>query len=566
VTANEIELRAFNGGTIIAPSLLTANDLIVEFGAANAVSLSTNVGTLTTMGGGILAVSEVDDIALLSQSMGTLTVSAAGSIAVNMPFTVGNLTLGGNSILVNANVTATNISLTASSGSGSGVLSGTNLTVTGSGTYNTNVTNLTTLGAGNVVINEDDAINLLLQEANQLTVNASLGSAGDLTVTQAITVPSQIVLTAGFGNISINDDVVISGVGSFLAFLNGAAPGTTQTLQGAGDITATSIQLEMPSIDLTGKLTAISLFASFDPANTTTLNTNVDTLASFSGGTLNINEDNGIQIFGTNVNTLNVDAGLTGAGNVTIQAPLTVSTLDINMADAGDLVVNAAISGSTATFDTNGVITTTVNGKVSYSDLTVTFNPSGTSAITTNVDTLTSGGGGTLTVLEDNGITLFGQGVGTLNVTANQVVGANGDIIVDAPFSVATLSLVNPDGQLLINSNISGSMANLNASGGGGGAGKVSYSDLSVTMNVGNTFALATNVNNINLTGGTFYINEDNSINVVTLTAENLDIDAGLTGNGNITLQQLATVGELELTTFGDISPSLPARQSILTH
>ncbi len=595
-----------SGGTISGAGVVGGGALTLSYATGNP-NLNTNVASLTTTSGvGTLTINEANGISLGSQTgINSLAVNAAQSSAGNIS-TTSNILLGGAFALSTNTAFGGNINLNnnvGSSGAGSVTLSA-NGTINQAGgttvqgglldvhftsgpvTLATSVTALTTTASAgqSLTINEASGIQVNAQSLTNLTVNAGLSAAGNITTGANVTVSGNLTLDNNSGDIVLSNGLSAN---NLVLDASNAINLGTQLVNGT-----TTVSLVAPNgITQTagGSVTGGALSLTFGNGPVTLASSVVSLTTNAAGQDLTINETNGIQLLGQSLSALTVNAGLTGSGNITTGANITVAnnlTLDNNN---GDIILTNNVSGDTLVLDASGILslgngivngTTTANltgntitqgvgGVVTGGALTVAF-ASGPVTLATNVTSLSaSAAGQTLNINEVNGISLLAQTLGSLNVTTT-----NGSITVDAPFSVTNALSLNAQGGgsvVDINSAIAGTTVQLSAADNVSLDGNVTGST-SVTITAGNTITqtggtsvnggalsltwtnsavtLATDVASLtsNSAGNTLTINEDDGIVLNSQNVANLNVNAGIGSNGNIvTAANISLSGNLNL-------------------
>ena len=282
-------------------------------------------------------------------------------------------------------------------------------------------------GTGSVYVFAIDDVTLNGGSSAQNTF--SLGSFNDVTVAANVSA-GDVELNAVLGTLTLNPGVTVNGT-------------TSIDLNGGAGINA----------DATSKITGGALDVSFQAATSTTLQTAVTSLTTNfdNGGTLTVNEDDGLTLGTQAGGTLNINAGQVAAGNVSTTSDFTVNVLNVSN-DNGDILLNNAITANTsASFDTSGgsgniqqnaagasINTPTLALNSASGDIGSFFNPivvNGIAGGSTSVTAQSSGGG-------EVGLAYAGTGTITLGASSG-----NGDFTV----------LTDNGGDIAINGNISGS-------------------------------------------------------------------------------------------------------------
>jgi hypothetical protein len=221
VTASNIALNAVTGGITLNSSAgqVRASAGLLDVRAATGANLATNVATLTGVLNGPLTVSEVDSLAI--GAAGINTAAGNGNVSISLPGRNASLTLPGG---INAGTGNITLSVPSGSVSGVGLLAGNTLSLTAKTGANIS-TKLNTLDA---VITSTG--HLIVTEADNLTVNRAITTAGNVNITSldANGVLTIRTLTAGRGAVNLTAANVL---------LNGSiTAGTNINLAGVGNV------------------------------------------------------------------------------------------------------------------------------------------------------------------------------------------------------------------------------------------------------------------------------------------------------------------------------------------
>ncbi|MBX3153361.1 hypothetical protein KF728_24595 [Candidatus Obscuribacterales bacterium] len=494
---NQIDWNA-GGGSQVVTFNTTNGDVNINALLAGTTSVTVNAGddinTTANTVSPVVAFTAVDDINL----NGNINASTSATLVAG-----GTITQGGGNIIT-----------------GGGALS---LTFTeGPVTLNTNVFSLTTNAAGQTLtINENNAINLLSQNLDTLTVNAGLVGGGPINVQVALNL-TELTLNNNNGNINLNASTTTTGDTSL------SATGTIN--QNAGVVTADQLNLLWG----TGNVT---------------LATEVNSLSA-NGGTnsLTINEATSIDI----VNLLVGAATINASGNISTSAsfPNVISALTGNLAlnANGDIILGSDVSAfATAFLNAGGTITQNA-GIVSANTLDLTW-VTGAVELDTAANNLNANAAGQdLTINNAGGINILNINLNALTVNAGLTT--TGDIVVVNPLTVpGPLVLNNADGDIVLNAGITSLSAELTASGTlTQTAGVIETGSLILTWGTGNVtlntsvdFLVATSAGN-NLT-----INQTGDIVLGAIVLDTLSVTAA----SDIETSVDFTVANLNLTATG---------------
>jgi hypothetical protein len=467
----------------------TAQNGLADFTAANASSLTVNVGEYTDTSGSDITAAKATSVILnvasgkssastpveVTEFDGTITAAAATSVVVN-----AEGQLGANALITAAAATAVSITNGASAGnldvaavaaqdlnvstgntldlSGStfsGVQSATVATSKGLVTLGAlaDIAALTLTGAGTTAGSESAVTVGALGGANDYNMNITAsGLKGGFSAAGAINVNAGQSITANVGGVTGNVT---------LGIIGGATEGNSVTINAAGTggtVTVGAISSTgAGAINVTSSAVGTSSFGAMNADTTGNVTANFDgsvggvTIGAFTGKAVNVDASNTI-------------GGVTGAYTVNAVDSATVavssleaSTVNIN-ADATSTALTAAVTGGI------DVDTVTVTGGAAQTSITVTgdlglgtdvLNVTGAAQLTaaqtiniagvTNYDaaTITGGGGvdtitggaGADTITGGAGNDVIKGGAGIDTFVVGDVTAAGTDVITD--FSAA---------------------------------------------------------------------------------------------------------------------------------
>ncbi len=604
------------GGTKITGNVLTAN-----FGVTS-VALRTAIGTVNSTAPGLALTINDDNGVIVGTTInlnsltinagqtgaGTITTSADVSVAGNLLFNNDN-----GDINLQHNVTGTTAvtleaSTTITQTPGRKVNGGALTVAAGAGstTLATNVTSLTTNAAGlSVFIDEDNGIQLLGQNAGQLSVTAGLTGAGNITTANDFTVGD---LTLSNNNTTSN--IVLSNniVGTNTVDLNVVGSGNiTQT---AGTVTTASFSSSTGSGTIerqggTGFRVTNGASAIAIEADSLTGNSNIESLgagsvslASSSGASLRVTAAGPITTTGnTSVSgALNLTTNLLNNSN-TLQSTTGVATiqsnagsgLTVNGGAGGNLTGGLAASGVPNAPNPSGVVLTavggdlTIQGTMNINNSDATFNAAGDSlvkasgALWNSANNVTFNGsvvdeqGGILNanvfIFNPSGMsgTIINT-IGDVNLTSNIVFNgqnlaiiANGNITADVGVNLIDLSSV-AGGVLHL---VAGYSASPNSGGQintdqpytitGASTGSISLG--AVNVNTSSTGGVANG-------GAITAVASNGSVNLGTITSTSA---GGVGGNVLVVGETGVNVGAINVTgvTGGDVTLSVSQPQIV---
>ncbi len=517
--------ETLNGGLVAMG--IDVNLLGGSGGAANLTAGANNVLFINTNVNGAGSVS-------LNNGANNLAIDTIIGAGQNLTITTtGDMTTAGGNFTVNQlDLQATNLGLGVDiTANGTASITGTTGDVqilSGGSLIGTGVKNLT-VGTGDIFI--DGAVS-----GPTVTITTNGGTASQsATGVIAATALNAVLSNAGSITLVAADNVVatlntnVTGDGS-ITFDNGSNNLNIGNVSGS-----TSQDL---SVATTGSINLTTGFS-------------VDQLALIGGGA-NLEIDVAVQTTGATLvrATGGADVTLTSTGSLTGTGDKTLATIG-----GGDVIVNNLVSGdsvvllSTGDIQINGsagairVQGTTnisidaantiaqIGGVIAGGDLAIDFT-TGPVVLTTDVTSLTTSGGTTLTINEDDGIALLGQTVTNLTVNAGR--NNAGDITTGAASSYnGTLTLDNNNGDIVVSqaTNATGTMtidalgAITVATGGSlGGNGQKS-----LTVNTGDiTLNGAVSGSSINLTTNGKDVHQ-NASGILT-TAGTLTVNLGVSG------------------------------------
>ncbi|MBY0266170.1 MAG: filamentous hemagglutinin N-terminal domain-containing protein [Burkholderiales bacterium] len=538
-TTGTVELQANNNITFDA-AVTMQSGVSLKAAAMNNINVNANI---TTSGGGVLRLeADTDASGAGVVNLGSVTINApliAGDTGKEFSGKVvigGNVTFGENAEAFGKLTYATG-SLSVASGktltlkggmdwattntiSGPGAITlptGQTLALTVSGnhalsgmTFNNNGTVTTSIGGGNVLVNDSAVVNNagVFRLGDIISVNSGTGTfnnTGTLEVN-------------GSGTATVNS-VTLNNTGgtlnSALGTLNINASGNHS---GALNITGTNVRLTAgthsfaDSSTIAGQLNVAGGTASFGTVA-------ANGLVNYTGGGFNI----------TAGDTLTLNAGMNWATTNTISGPGAI-TLPTGQTLALTVSGNHALSGMT--FNNNGTVTTSIGGgNVLVND----------SAVVNNAGVFRLGD-----------IISVNSGTGTFNNTGTLEVNGSGTATVNS------VTLNNTGGTL----NSALGTLNINASGNHSGALNISGGNVRLTAGT-HSFADSTTIaGQLNVAGGTASFGTVTANGLVNYTGGGFNVTAGdtltlnagmnwsegfsITGPGTVTLpagQTLATAG-----------------------
>ena len=545
-SANNISLSA--GGvvtsTAVNPYVAATSISLAGTGTGSSYNLTTNTAQLN-LNGGLNSVT-VDNtafngatagIAFSNSGFGSVTLdtnvdtnvsgslSATGSVDIN----------GGNGALSLANsLSATNgITLTSTGTLSTNALSASNVAGATISLKGSSIAagDLTTNATTGTVILDAPSSSAGAITANTLTVKDGVGSATDLTLTGALTIPNANIAVSGtlnLNNISANTGITLDA--------NSITTGSLTTTTGAATVSAD-----------TGNITLAAVSAdSISITNTGTSNGNITTaqLDADNGGiTLNAAGD---------LVTANVNALLAAGATVSLTGD-TVTTGNIaTNASTGTVNVTANATSGTDTINVGNVIASTV----SFDGFSITGN-----AITANSFSVKDGmaSANDLTL---NGNLISGTAVNLAVVNAldvQDVTASTGNVsltssnsTIDTGSITSTLGSVsaNANGQLTYMGNIAAatgvSLMGNGISGSSNGnvtttTGNVALTAATGNISVGNLTASATGASiSVEATTGDASVGALNA-DMVSIIASSLTLNDTYT-NGNFTATNTLTV------------------------
>ena len=455
ITGNQVELRASTGiGTLLDRVRTAATTLAVQnagnggsgafVSEANAVTLAnvnltiggTASNAVNTGGGGAY-----DVIAGGTLSVGTGGVNTAGTGTTRLETTLGNISIGANSV-GNLNAATTLISAGDISGTG-GTVSGTDVSLAAiggigtlvnpiqvdAGTLNFNAAAAVSISEGNdtVLTGINTAGSLSLASVGSLTdaPNTSLTVAGNASFSgNSITLGDNAGDTTNLGSLTFNSagavsiaedsDTVLSGTNTAGSLTLGSAgsitdaPATSVTVTGSANFSGTSILLA----DNAGDVLSVGDNASFS-ADVLTVGTagtaNFGTLTFNSPGLVSINEASDTVLSGTS----------TANGLMLISAGAITDAAGTSLAVTND----ATLIGSSISLADNAGDVLSVGGNALLVAGSVSIEAPGA----VNFGTLTFVSPGAVSIHEDSDTVLTGA-----NMAGSLALGSAGSI-TDAP-------------------------------------------------------------------------------------------------------------------------------------
>ena len=488
----------------------TGNILLVDSGTLEITGISTTGNISLTAG-------SLSQTGIIAGNL--LSTATAGGSSLDLSNTVssynGTDSANGNILLVDNGTlditgisTGGNISLTAGSLTGSGILSGNQLTTTttgGSVLNSLNTVNIYTASnttSGNIELNNDAATLTLAGIDQSGSGDVIISNTGNI-VTSAAIISNGINLTAG-GTITQSSTGTLTGGLLTTQSVGGTTLGLNNLLTSFNgtDTTGNILLVDSGTLDITGisttgniSLTAGSLTDSgtlsgslltTQTAGSSTLNSAGNSLNSYNGS----DSANG-DIVLVDTGTLNI-TGINTGGNVSLTA--------------GSLTDSGVISGGQLT-------TSTVNGSVldnthTVSSYSATNSTSGDIVLNDNVSTLTLAG-------------INQSGTGNVTIT-------NTGDIVNAAATASNAINLTAGGTITQTAAFTGSVLTAQSSGG------------TTLDNAGNNL---TGFSGTDLSGGNILIVDTGALDIAGIsTSGNVSLTAGsLTDSGVISGGQLTT-------------------------
>lgn len=443
----------------------------------------------------------------LTITKGTQTATLGGAITVNGNLTIASGTLAASTYAMTLNGNFSNAG-TFNGNSGSVTMAGTNATISGTGAYNFNTLtvtgdgvtvdpnttliiadNLTTSGAGSFVhipggsgmitmtgtaksINGD---NIKLDDLNvtgSVTMDSSIGMAGNLTVSGSFTGATGTTLTmigdnstiSGAGTISLSSLSVLNtiGVTSNVQINQNLSGGTiiatngTFTFNGAPSLLSGTANLYNVVVS-NGATLRLTTNSQLGIANALTL---TGTLDAVNGGVPNTVVYNGTgaqtvvsttyhNLTLTNGNTKTANGALTVNGNLTIGSGTTFSAGTYTHTVQGNWTNNGTFTAGSCTVQLTGSTDATIGGSSATTFNILTINKTSStntitlaSNVTVGTVNLTSGNitTGTNSITITNTRTGNGYIIGTITRTHTYV--ANTAYAFESPYNTVTFSTV----------------------------------------------------------------------------------------------------------------------------
>ena len=549
--SGDITLRADDDVTFSAAGDVTSTSGDVEVtadfdnggGASGALTMVN--GTVINAGSGLIDVNADEGIAL-----GSVQTTNATASAVTIDSQEGAVTDAGD----------TDVDIVANSGTT--VINA----VTGVGSANAlettiNIADISTSGAGNIGVNETNAITL----ADVDTANGSITvvAGGAITATDVVSTAdndaNDISITSTGGAITVS--VVNAGATAGDVTLDAQGGAITDGNGGAFNVTADNLLA--------------------DAAGGIDLDTTINTLnaSTSAAGAININETNAITL--TDVDTSNGLITVTAGGAIT--ATDVVSTTD---ADANDIsitstggaiavsVVNAGATAGDVTLDAQGgAITDGNGGTVNVTADNLLADAAGGIDLDTTINTLnaSTSAAGAININETNAITLTDVDTsnGLITVTAGGAITAT-DVVSTTDADANDISITSTGGAIavsVVNAGATAGDVTLDAQGGAitdGNGGTVNVTADNLLADALGGIDLDTTINTLNAStsaAGAININETNAITLTDVDTANGAIT--VTAGGAITATDVrsltnADANDISLTTTsGDITVQL---------
>jgi len=494
-------------GSIGGSSRLSAGGLVIA-APTGSIALDTNLATLTASANGSIAINDSGAVELVTvvSNSGDVSVTAAGNLTVGtaVEATTGSVTLTGSALAFTGTTTAaTDLSLNATGGGLNLAIAtltfGGNFSADAAGALTQNgvlaVTGTTSLSAGSG-ITLGEANTFAQPVAITATGAVSLNVAGPIALADS-TITGSLALTAAgaitdSGNLSVSGLTVLDAGSTNDITLDGDNDFTsTVAITSAGNVTLNDTNgFILGSSDISGNLSV------------TANGTITDAGGSTVGGTTTLN---------AGANAITLDGGNDFVGPVTIVSATNATLNDTNSLDlaastlAGNLSLTAANDITQSGILTVGGTTTLAAGAAG--DVTLSL---------ANVFT------GSVGVTRANDVTLNDSGplaIGASTIAGNLSATANGTITDSGAIAVTGVTT-------------------LTATANG-----------SITLDEANDFGGPVNAQ----TGGSVYLNDTGSIELGTVSAASLAVDA----NGSITASGVLTIqGDADFYSYsgGDIT------------
>jgi filamentous hemagglutinin len=551
--SDQVYLTVLGGGLINIGAPMSVACVVAQGGANLNISGGLNAGWFD-LGANNVAISGPIN------SNGSAMIMARNNLSVDAPISSGNgsgeyvlLQATGGALAINAPVTSSNggITLSAPSISGTGLLTGRNLSIQEGGgavnySLNANVSNLSGNTASNLAFDNLRDLNIgggalnLRGAANTLL----LSSTGNLNVGANIVMQTggNLVLNAG-RSVSITGTIQPSGspLDLTLSAANGSITSNTSLILGSGNAV----------IAATGNVNIPSLLAN---------RLNVSTVA----GNINITENDGVFVDNATVtgagnitiSTLAGDVGIEGIARIGGAGTATFQSNKGNIAlngsaftqSTGSLVLNASngtigngAAGSLATgtltwIAQEGIADLLSNDAISnYSTLNANITGSGNALQVTTGRSLTLGNLTTRSGAIDVGVS---NAVGSPNLAVSGTITAGNAVLG----TLQNITLAAPNGAITSTGVITGNVLSLTALNSTTLANQ-NINQLNATIsgtgqNLSLMLSRSLNAGNINLSGGTLNI---------TVTGGNLTrsgvIDTGVNGSAILNVAQGSILG-----------------------
>lgn len=583
-----------NTGFTLTATNVSLNAFLSAIGAGGASPLTISSSQLTFSAGGNVDISNTGGVTLsvaASSSSGgyvslksNANISTTGDInaasSVGLVTTGGGVSLGGNVIGTDIQVTATGAN--AISQTGAFTITGANSVslTSGSGDISgikTSTKSLTLTSTGKVSITNSGAPALTLLASGSNFASLSVLTSGSLSTSSSITSLGALsLLTQNGGSISYSSSLNAGGTLTLTADTTGAitqsgaglvsAP-TVAATSGSGDITFTSINGSVTA-NTTGAVTMTAVGGALSVSSGTTLKSlSVTDNGGFSISTAGpITTSGGVTMNG--VGTVSVGDSITAGTSISLTgntvalafiAPKALKAPSVSLTSKVALTVDGALinAASLSLSSTSAGITLT-----NSSSTTLSANAPGSVSLTS----IATGGTVTLNSSSSSGssfqLTLTGAGE-SLNI-AGPVSGASVDLTVNSG-NITQQAGADITGNTSVSLKASNGAisfgASVKATGGAGSVSitaKNSLTDASVASLSGNTLSLTSTSGNISLTNsgltGKGGLTLDGATGVIS-TGGKLDT-AALTvkgGTGAVTISD-TNAASITATANGDIS------------
>jgi len=540
VTPN-LTLRTTSGsiGASGTPFLVATNVLTIESAAGAFVSDNNSVDVAAASALTTLNVAAATNLT----SSGTITAADVVLQATGGALTLSGLVRGTNSISLTSSASILNANIAGGLDSGIGVpVNQLNLTST-AGNLGTSAASDLNISANNVTLNAP-AGSVYVADPDDLHFGpGNSGALVDFVIDTTGTISSTGTITAA--------NVILFAPDGF--DLDGLVTGTGAT----GNITLSAVNGDITNSSISGGLVSVNLELIANSVGTLLSPLAIDATNLFSDttGSTFIQDSNSINIEGGFVDVGTYQVSVVNNINVDNLVATTISAPIVTLNATGNITLEASVSGATSVDLLAGNLLTQTGGTVSGGDLTIDFN-AGTTTLATNVASLLTLGGTTLTINEASGLILHGQS--TTSLTINAALSTAGAVTTTTDFAIGVLDIENNNGNIVISNNLGAFTSMLLDTFGGTGsiqqtAGVLTTPSLTVTAGSGgiggggNELVVTNGIGavalNANATGGGDVAIDYSGTGILTLAAS--------AGNDNYTIR--ATNGG-NIVTGGNIS------------